>query len=458
MRRVKGIIAILILVITDLTAMLMSYVLGYLVRSVWAGAGTGTVLATTLLSRVYLLLIYPFVFAYEGLYTRRLTDWEERRRCLRGVVIGSALLTIIIFMARLWIVSRFVVLLSAPFGIVLVPLFRTLVKRWLVRQKLFYQPLFIIGSGGASELLEAELLKHRTMGYHFAGRIERQGPDDSVTTMLARVSIPAGALVVVLADCFTDSELRAIFRYAERSFAEMMVLPGVSLLATSSAEVEQIGGLLVLKYRYNLLRPLNIWTKQVLEFLFSLVLTIVLLPVFALLALLVKLSSPGPVFFRQPRIGKDGRVFTCLKFRTMYQDAEQRLQEILERDPAAKEEWERFARITADPRVTPVGRLLRRFSLDELPQLFNVLKGEMALVGPRPYLVSERERVGEYIKTIVRVRPGLTGLWQVSGRADLPFQERMVLDEYYIRNWSLWLDFSIMVRTIKAVLTGRGAY
>ncbi len=458
MRRFKGIISLFILVISDLGAMLLSYVLGYLVRAVWTGAGTGEVLAAALLSRVYLLLIYPFVFAYEGLYTRRLTNWEERRRCLRGVLFGSALLTIILFMLRLWIVSRFVVLLAALFGTVLVPLFRMVVKRRLVRWKLFYQPLVIVGSGTASRLLEAELLRHGTMGYQIVSRIERQHPDEAVSAMLARVPIAPGSLVVVLADCFNEQELRTIFSYAEHCFAEMMLLPNVSLLATSSAEVEQIGSLLVLKYRYNLLRPLNIWTKQVLEFIFSLVLTVVLLPVFGILALLVKLSSPGPVFFRQPRIGRGGRVFTCLKFRTMYQDAEKRLGEILEHNPAARQEWERYARLTGDPRVTPIGRLLRRFSLDELPQLLNVLRGEMALVGPRPYLVNEKERVGEYLKTIVRVKPGLTGLWQGSGRADLPFQERMVLDEYYIRNWSLWLDFSILIRTVKAVLTGRGAY
>lgn len=458
MRRFKSVISIFILVISDLGGMFLSYVLGYLVRSLWADGVTGQVLVSGLWSRIYLLLIYPFVFAYEGLYTKRLTDWEERRRCLRGVIIGSLLLTIILFMVRLWIVSRLVVFLSTLFGMVLVPLFRTVLKRWFVRWQLFHQALVIVGSGETSRLLEAELSKHRTMGYRIVGRIEPQGPKEPVEAMLARVTIPPGSLVVVLADCFTEPELRKIFNYAEQSFAEMMMLPSLSLLATSTAEVEQIGSLLVLKYRYNLLRPLNIWTKRILEFGLCLLLTIILLPVFALIAVLVKISSPGPVFFRQPRMGKDGRVFPCLKFRTMYRDAEEHLQEILKNNPAARQEWERYARITDDPRVTSIGRFLRRFSLDELPQLFNVLKGEMALVGPRPYLVSEVERVGEYLKTIVRVRPGLTGLWQVSGRAELPFRERIILDEYYIRNWSLWLDFTILVRTVKAVLTGKGAY
>jgi len=455
LRRLKGLAVIALLVAGDLAGVLLSYILGYFVRSWWSGGETFT---SSLLNRAYLLLVFPFVFAYEGLYTRRLTEWEERRRCVRGVVIGSALLTILLFMVRLWIVSRLVVVLSALFSAVLVPSIRTLLKRLLVRLQLLDQPLVIFGYGSAARLFEAELNKHRTMGYRVVARIERPADSEPLSALVSRAEIPPGSLVVVLADCFREPELKEIFEYAEQSFAEMMILPNLSLLTTSTAAVEQIGSLLVLKYRYNLLRPMNLWTKQVLEFVLSLVLTIVLLPVFAVLALLVKLSSPGPVFFRQPRIGRGGKVFTCLKFRTMYQDAEARLEEILKRDPAVRAEWERYARITGDPRVTRIGRWLRRFSLDELPQLLNVLRGEMALVGPRPYLVSELERVGKYLKTIVRVRPGLTGLWQVSGRAELPFEERMLLDEYYIRNWSLWLDFSILVRTIRAVLTGRGAY
>lgn len=459
MRRLKGMLSIIFLIATDFAAMLGGYFLGYLVRAIWTGSNlAGEIAATTLLSRVYLLLIYPFVFAYEGLYTKRLTDWEERRRCLRGVMIGSALLTILLFMFRLWIVSRFVVLLAVPFGVVLVPLFRTILKRLLVRVKIFEQPLVIIGAGDTYRVFENELLKHRTMGYSIVKHIRCEEQCENIAAVLSKAEIPSEALIVILSDSFNEQELKAIFSYAERRFGELMVLPSANLLASSTTEVEQIGSLLILKYHYNLLRPLNIWTKQVLEFIVSLFLMLLFLPLFAVLALLVKLSSPGPVFFRQRRIGKDGKGFTCLKFRTMYQDAEQRLQEILGKNQQVRKEWEKYARISNDPRVTPIGRFLRRFSLDELPQFINVIRGEMAVVGPRPYLPSELDRLGSYLGTIVRVRPGLTGLWQVSGRADLPFNERMVLDEYYIRNWTLWLDFSILVRTIKAVLSGKGAY
>jgi Undecaprenyl-phosphate galactose phosphotransferase WbaP len=213
-----------------------------------------------------------------------------------------------------------------------------------------------------------------------------------------------------------------------------------------------------MKYRYNLLSPLNRYAKRMVELASSLVLALVLLPLFGLLAVLVRASSSGPVFFRQQRIGRQRRLFACVKFRTMYTDAEKRLPDLLDGDARTRAEYERYARITNDPRVTPIGRFLRRTSLDELPQVWNVLRGEMALVGPRPYLPREAEKVGEYLDTIVRVRPGMTGLWQVSGRAELPFRERNVLDEYYIRNWSLWMDLSILLRTLRAVVGGRGAY
>jgi Undecaprenyl-phosphate galactose phosphotransferase WbaP len=196
----------------------------------------------------------------------------------------------------------------------------------------------------------------------------------------------------------------------------------------------------------------------VFELVGTLPLLVLLSPLFLVVALLVRFSSRGPVLFRQRRIGRGRRLFDCLKFRTMYQDSEQRLTDMLAGDEHVRVEWLKYARITNDPRVTPIGRLLRRSSLDELPQLWNVLRGEMAWVGPRPYLPVESDRIGDSLDTIVRVRPGMTGLWQVSGRTSLPFTERLTLDEYYIRNWSLWMDFSILLRTLRAVVSGRGAY
>src|SRR5256885_17113316 len=177
--------------------------------------------------------------------------------------------------------------------------------------------------------------------------------------------------------------------------------------------------------------------KRVFDAGVTFLLLLLLSPLFLLIALLIKLEDGGPVFFVQTRVGKWGRHFKMFKFRSMYLDAEQRLQELL----AHNEHREGVTfKMKNDPRITRVGKWLRRLSFDELPQLLNVLNGDMSLVGPRPYLPNETERMGDFAATILKAPPGLTGLWQVSGRNELTFDQRLRLDEYYVRNWSLWMD------------------
>ena len=182
-----------------------------------------------------------------------------------------------------------------------------------------------------------------------------------------------------------------------------------------------------------------------------------LAPFLALIAMIIKWESRGDVFYRQPRLGKNGQVFSLLKFRTMHKNAEQILKEELARNPELMKEWDRYQKLTNDPRITRVGRFLRTFSLDELPQLWNVLKGEMSLVGPRPMIVSQRELYGSSFDEYVRVSPGITGLWQVSGRCQTSFARRAELDLEYIQRWSPWLDIYILFKTIKIVLWREGA-
>jgi undecaprenyl-phosphate galactose phosphotransferase len=461
MTRLQRFVATVVLVLGDVAAVFASYALGYLVRN-WFQTGVPYAFPPglqihTLTEKAFVLAVYPFVFAYEGLYTRRLVAWEEARRYVRGVIIATAAVMILLFLWRIWIVSRVAVLLALAFSMVLAPAIRALLKRILAAVRLGRQQLVILGGGPAAEQFCKELTRHQALGYVAGRQIPHSAGTGALESALAEVTSPDAALVVV-SDSFTPEEMRIVFRFAERRFAEMLVVPTEALLQSTAAEVEQVGSLLVMKYRYNLLRPVNTFTKSVFELAGTVLLLVLLVPLFLALALLVKASSEGPVLFSQKRIGRDRRLFDCVKFRTMYHDAEQRLADMLAGDEQVRSEWLRYARITNDPRVTPIGRLLRRSSLDELPQLWNVMRGEMALVGPRPYLPVESDRIGESLDTIVRVRPGMTGLWQVSGRTSLPFKERLTLDEYYIRNWSLWMDFSIVLRTVRAVVSGRGAY
>jgi Undecaprenyl-phosphate galactose phosphotransferase WbaP len=173
---------------------------------------------------------------------------------------------------------------------------------------------------------------------------------------------------------------------------------------------------------------------------------------------LIKLDSPGPVLFGHRRLGAGDEHFLCLKFRTMHVDAERMLNEHLQGRPSLQAEWEQNHKLRDDPRVTRVGHFLRKTSLDELPQLWNVLRGEMSLTGPRPIVDAEVPKYGKDYELYRRIRPGMSGIWQVGGRNDMDYKERVALDSYYVRNWSVWLDIIILVRTVKTVLLGRGAY
>jgi Undecaprenyl-phosphate galactose phosphotransferase WbaP len=213
---------------------------------------------------------------------------------------------------------------------------------------------------------------------------------------------------------------------------------------------------LALELSYHLLEPSAVFLKTLLDYLLGGLLFVLLFPLLLLIALLIRLDSQGPIIYRQERLGRAFRRFEMFKFRTMVTNAEERLQALLEQDTQAWLEYQRHHKLENDPRVTRVGKWLRKFSLDELPQLWNVLRGEMSLVGPRAYMCSEIDLMNNYAKLILRVKPGLTGWWQVMGRQETTFQCRLKMDQYYISNWSLWLDMYILLKTGWVVISGMG--
>ncbi|MGK5595349.1 MAG: sugar transferase [Parachlamydiaceae bacterium] len=199
--------------------------------------------------------------------------------------------------------------------------------------------------------------------------------------------------------------------------------------------------------------------KRTFDIAFSLLALIIGLPVFLLLALLVRFSSKGRIIYSHERVGKSGKTFRCYKFRTMYQDADQRLKDILAKDPELQKEWDKKHKLKNDPRITRIGAFLRKTSLDELPQFWNVLIGDLSVVGPRPVVKTEVQRFfGNRAPLILSVRPGLTGIWQVSGRSNTSYEERLAMDEEYIGKQSLLLDLKLIAKTVPAMLFSRGAY
>jgi Undecaprenyl-phosphate galactose phosphotransferase WbaP len=268
---------------------------------------------------------------------------------------------------------------------------------------------------------------------------------------------PFAYSVIAMPGVPTSRFLEMIERYG-LSFSRVLVIPSLFEFATLWVSPRSVGGMLGLEVCQQAFVPERQWPKRLLDLTLTIVGGIFILPLLSGIALWIKWDSRGPIFYSQRRIGQGGRKFRAWKFRSMVQNAEQVLTECLAKNPTLRAEWERDHKLRNDPRITRAGRFLRRTSLDELPQLWNVLKGDMSLVGPRPIVEEEVRRYGPNFDLYTRVKSGLTGLWQVSGRNDTSYEERVKLDTVYVRNWSVWVDLCILFRTIGAVLLHKGAY
>jgi lipopolysaccharide/colanic/teichoic acid biosynthesis glycosyltransferase len=264
------------------------------------------------------------------------------------------------------------------------------------------------------------------------------------------------SIVIAMPKMDSAKLLAVIERYAD-GYSSVLVIPDLFSVAHFGAPTHNLGGVLGIEVQRQLLLKGPRLAKRAMDLALTTVGGLLILPFVFAMALLVKLDSKGPVFYKQKRLGQDGVRFTAFKFRTMYGDGEQRLKEVLDRDPALRAEYEEFHKLTRDPRVTRIGRALRRYSLDELPQIWSVFVGDMSLVGPRPYLEREIPEMNGHEAIILRVRPGLTGIWQVTDRNASSFENRVLLDVEYVRSWSPWLDLYVLARTVPVVVGGTGS-
>src|SRR6185437_10340735 len=261
--------------------------------------------------------------------------------------------------------------------------------------------------------------------------------------------------------CMPGLSRKELFRLMDRyghCFSHIMVIPDLIGMASLGLSVREVGGVIGLEVTQRLLRPSAQFIKRALDLFLILAGAPVVAPLVFLTALLIRIESRGPAFYRNERVGRNGRKFHAWKLRSMVVNGNEVLEGYLERHPEARAQWNATQKLKRDPRVTRMGRIIRKTSIDELPQLWNVLIGDMSIVGPRPFLESQIEMYGPAYLLYQRVRPGITGLWQISGRNELTFKERARLDVYTIQNWSVWLDVYILARTVSVVLTTRGAY
>jgi len=262
---------------------------------------------------------------------------------------------------------------------------------------------------------------------------------------------------IVAEPSLTLHQYRNILKMGHACFAKTVIAPDIFRQANMWADVIDINGTLGLETGQKLTAPFPQLYKRVTDILGAVVGFIVLSPVFFLTALIIRLDSPGPIFYRQIRIGRNGEEFKLWKFRTMVKDADEVLRKHLDANPQLKVEWENRQKLNNDPRITRIGNMLRKSSIDELPQLINVLTGDMSLVGPRPIVESEIKKYSKKFALYSKVSPGMTGLWQISGRSSTSYKRRVDLDVYYIRNWSFWFDLYILTRTPCAVFKCNGA-
>jgi Undecaprenyl-phosphate galactose phosphotransferase WbaP len=388
----------------------------------------------------------------------------------------SSVLTLVVVLVILLAMDMgrlfFYLLPLAIFGLVLaVPVVRSGTKWVLRRANLWGKPVIILGEHDMAARLVRTMTKDREQGLRpvavFSDVDEGDGTWPEMPESVPRLGDLESAPLFAHASGINTAVLavRGLQRartdeladWASTRFERVIVVPSLAGLTTSAIAARDLSGVLGVEVKHNLLDPRARRIKRVLDLAAATVGGALILPLVCLVALLIKLDSPGPALFIQERPGLNGRTFRIYKFRTMWTDAEQRVEELMKSDPVAREYFEKHGKIKDDLRVTRVGRWMRKFSLDELPQLWNVLKGEMSLVGPRPYLVSQVPQMSGAEMVILRILPGISGLWQVSGRSDLTFEQRIEMDSYYVRNWSVWLDLIILFRTVVSVLRRRGA-
>lgn len=417
-----------------------------------------------------LLSLFVMAYGVAGLYPAVcISPVEELRRiCLSTTLTYLALGSAIFLFQEGETYSRAVFLLAWVFSIIGVLLGRQLARTIFARFSWWGYPVLILGAGKTGELVVQTLKRQLSFGLKPVAVLDDDpqkrgsmlgipvlGPI-SIAPLLAQKREVHYA-IVAMPGVQRNRLLKILERYGN-TFPHLLMIPDLFGFASLWVCSRDIGGVLGLEIRQQLLLPGPRLAKACLDLGLTLVIGILVLPLLVAIALLVMVDSPGPVFYRQYRLGQGGRPFKAWKFRSMVIDADRVLQESLDRHPELRESWERDHKLKYDPRVTRVGRFLRRTSLDELPQLWNVLRGEMSLVGPRPIVDEEIYRYADKFELYTRVMPGITGLWQVSGRNDVSYDERVNLDAYYVRNWSVWLDIHILLRTIWVVLVGDGAY
>jgi Undecaprenyl-phosphate galactose phosphotransferase WbaP len=474
--RFRSLFEVFILVVTDVVTLIAIFRLALLIRTdllpfLYPNFPLDAPFRN-ITNLIWVLFIWVFFLYYEDLYTKRFSLWDEIEAIVKVCFLSTAATFAIISIGKLSEeISRTLILVMGVMAVFLLPIARTFSKALLRKTGLLKRKVLILGATESGRLVASALSKEPHFGYVVIGFVDDDPSKigtyidnikvhkgiDRVLSYVRRANVTELFIALPTED---KERVRGLINMLQHKVSRVLFVPdiiGVAVLGTSLVHFfqEQV---VAFEIKNNLAKPFNVALKRCFDLLLSSVLLVLLaLPALVLVAL-IRADSTGPAIFRQRRVGQRGVLFDCYKFRTMFEDAETRLNQILKEDDRAREEFERYWKLKNDPRVTRVGQFLRKTSLDELPQLLNVLKGQMSIVGARPYIPEELSLLGDSHQTILLTRPGITGLWQVSGRSNNDYGLRIALDSWYVQNWNLWLDIVILFKTLAVVVKRQGAY
>jgi undecaprenyl-phosphate galactose phosphotransferase len=440
----------LLLLLTDIAAIYISIILAFYTRPLFESYMAIIPLGHGLTMYIYkwwIVLIVVLSIAYYGGFGFTITVWDELLVLLKSLFVSFLITWVVLSLQKeTESVSRIIITLSFVYMLFIVSILRLLFKFLIykvldMRSDAFLLVLSVERESGLMELLNSEWYS----GYKIKDIIQKDSIKNEMDTCFVSMSSANEKVIKSIKPCCKN-----LILVSEISGLSFMSTEIKTLLSKNIAFITTNNGLL---------SPWNMVFKRAFEVIFSLLAIILLFPIFLLILIIIKIDSKGPAFFLHKRCGKNLVEFDMIKFRTMHINSEGMLHEHIAENSEACIDLKEKNKVIDDPRVTRPGKILRKTSLDELPQLFNVLKGEMSIVGPRP---DSREAIGnflnEYQEIYAKVRPGITGLWQVSGRSNIKYEERVRLDYLYVLNWSMWLDFIIALKTFYAVLSGKGAY
>lgn len=453
----------------DLVAVMLSFGVGFFIVNTWN---------LDIIDFKSFITYWPYppafilVFALLSLYPGISLNHAEE---LRRFTIASFFSHASIILARI-ILSRHIAfdayatafMISWVASILAFPLGRGLVRKLFQNTEWWGVPVVIFGASHTGRLMVDRLKKKPWIGFHPVLMLD---DDPAMGDEYAGVPILHGTELGprVADECGIDTaivampgvergKLATIMADHVQAFRHYILLPDFFGMTNIWMTVRDFDGVLGLYTSQSLLIPFNRKLKRAVEIALCVVGGALILPLIGVIAVLVKLDSPGKAFYGHHRLGRHGKPFTAWKFRSMVSNSKEVLDNLLASDPAIRAEWEANHKLQNDPRITRMGNFLRRTSLDELPQIWNVLKGEMSLIGPRPIVEAEVEKYGHQYRLFSSVKPGMSGLWQISGRSETSYEERVALDIFYIQSWSLWLDLHILFKTVGVVFGGKGAY